>query len=121
MNQMLTIIREQDRAMRDSIRDVERTLNRNSPTLNSYVPAAPQQNSGMQSQTASENTYTIPYAPPRPPPPSWRPNLSPLRRPVYPDPVQYKQKEEALRNKEVKALYMELKLFHLCGLYLVHG
>ena len=86
MNQMLTIIREQDRAMRDSIRDVERILNRNSPTLNSYVPAAPQQNSGMQSQTASENTYTIPYAPPRPPPPSWRPNLSPLRRPVYPDP-----------------------------------
>jgi len=86
MNQMLNIIREQDRTMRDVLRDTERAMSRsernqvNSPGLQPYSTMAP----GLSSASSS---YSIPYAPPRPP---WEPNLSPLRRPTslvpeYPD------------------------------------
>ena len=77
MNQMLNIIREQDRTMRDVLRDTERAMSRsernrvNSPALRPYSTVAP----GLSSATSS---YSVPYAPPRPP---WEPNLSPPRRP----------------------------------------
>lgn len=86
MNQMLNIIRDQDRTMRDVLRDAERAASRsernrlNSPALRPYSTVAP----GLSSATPS---YSIPYAPPRPP---WEPNLSPPRRSTslvseYPD------------------------------------
>lgn len=86
MNQMLNIIRDQDRTMRDVLRDAERVMSRsernrlNSPSLRPYSTEAP----GLSS---ASSTYNIPYAPPRPP---WEPNLSPPRRPTslvpeYPD------------------------------------
>lgn len=86
MNHMLHIIREQDRTMRDVLRDTERVMSRsersrlNSPALRPYSTVAPGLSSASQS-------YSIPYAPPRPP---WEPNLSPPRRPTplvpeYPD------------------------------------
>lgn len=86
MNQMLNIIREQDRTMRDALRDAERMTSRiernrlNSPALRPYSTVAP----GPSSASPS---YNIPYAPPRLP---WEPNLSSPRRPTslvpeYPD------------------------------------
>lgn len=78
MNQMLNIIREQDRAMRDVLRDTERAMSRperyriNSPTLRPYSTVAPGLSSASQS-------YNIPYAPPRP---SLENNLFPLPRPT---------------------------------------
>ena len=78
MNQMLNIIREQDRTMRDVLRDTERAMSRSernrigSPALRPYSTVAP----GLSSASSS---YSIPYAPPRPP---WEPNLSPPRRPA---------------------------------------
>ena len=78
MNQMLNIIREQDRTMRDVLRDTERAMSRSernrvgSPALRPYSTVAP----GLSSAPPS---YSVPYAPPRP---SWEPNLSPPRRPA---------------------------------------
>ena len=78
MNQMLNIIREQDRTMRDVLRDTERAMSRSernrisSPALRPYSTVAP----GLSSASPS---YSVPYAPPRPP---WEPNLSPPRRPA---------------------------------------
>ena len=70
MTQMLNIMREQDRAMREALRDTERfTRNErsrvNSPAMRPYSTVAP----GL----SSSSMYNIPYAPPRP---AWEPNTS---------------------------------------------
>ena len=80
MGQMLNIMRDQDRAMRETLRDAERAFTRadrsrfNSPIIHPH----PSPLSGID----SHNTYNIPYAPPPRPMPSWNINSSPPFRPT---------------------------------------